>query len=528
MRALYSLRCPYGVDRCADNPALLRRAPARAAHMTERTVPSDLQLLERARAIVARGECRSTWSAVCRVRWDHAGSVVRPVDLNALWGRWRSVLDRPTLTRQSALEALDRAIGQARGKKVEATAGSPAAKEPPYPNDGVLEIPIAEITLGRNIREPDPAQLKELVGSIQEVGVLEPVLLARRGDKLELVAGYRRVAAARRASLTRVPARILDVTAAEVAEIQLTENLQRENLSVLEEARAFKEYVAAGHTQAELATRMGKSAPYVSNRLRLLDLPPAAAAALEDGKLSPSHAEVLLQLPKEATKGDVEGLLYHAVNLAEPVGRLAERVRWRAEAIRIRTKRKQSRAAAIEGSKFAVCPVKGCGGRGQPDVNWKGEVGPTFSDRKGHTWSRKNGELIKSRSPSGPRAAAAPPAPTLPLVDVALPSPVSAIDFWEALERSSPRLSRLGVRVGSGRVSVDLEVQSARSHPSLLPSFDFGERGEVKMRGAGEWAQGTDAARREWAKRREVLRTWLAGFARKARPSRASKGRKRK
>ncbi len=398
------------------------------------------------------------------------------------------------------------------------SAAADAVQEPPAPNEDPLDLAIDKITIGKNIREPDPEQLKELVISIKELGVLEPVLVARRNGGLELVAGFRRTAAAKKAGLKVIPARVLDVTPSEVVEIQLTENLQRQDLSELEEARAFKDYVDAGHTQGDLAKRIGKSQPYVANRIRLLELPEPIVASLTEGKLSPSHAEVFLQLPKEATASEVSELLGRTVRDGESVRQLAERVRWKSGTIRDRVKRKKARNDAIASSKFPVCPVKDCGGKGQPDIGWDGKVGPTLSDRSGHVWSRKNGQLIKSRPQTETRRPAEPPKPTLPLVDANVPCPLTPDELWQSFYTDSTLgITRFHVSLRGAKIEVDLTVESRRSHPNQLPSFYLGRKpGSVEMNSCSEWEQRTDADRKRLAAQRQVLEQWLAGLAKKA------------
>jgi ParB/RepB/Spo0J family partition protein len=393
-------------------------------------------------------------------------------------------------------------------------AESEAASAPPT-NDDLLEVSIDKLAIGRNIRAPDPEQLQELTSSIKEVGVLEPVLVARREKGLELVAGFRRVAAARRAGLKVVPAHVLDVTPTEIVEIQLTENLQRQDLTELEEARAFKDYVDAGHTQGELAKRIGKSQPYVANRIRLLGLPEPIAQNLESGKLSPSHAEVFLQLPKEATPTEIHDLLDRTVRDGESVRELARRVGWKAGTIRDRVKRKKARDSAIAGSRFPICPVKGCGGKGQPDISYNGSVGPTFSDRSGHTWSRKNGALIRSRPQSETRRTVEPAKPTLPLVDGNVPCPLTPDDLWQSFYSDSTLgIERFHVQVRGAKLHVSLSVISNRAHPTSLPDFSLGRKpGFVEMVGGYEYAQQTDAARRRLAGQRAALEQWFAQLA---------------
>jgi ParB family transcriptional regulator, chromosome partitioning protein len=413
-------------------------------------------------------------------------------------------------------------------------AAAQSVKEPPQSRTGpafLEDLPISSIVLDKNVRELKPEDVEDLARSIEQVGVLNPVDVSMGkpgtpGDlKYTLVAGHRRVAAAKLAKLKTVPARVFELTPQEVVEFQLTENLQRKDLSELEEARAFKDYVDAGHTQVELAKKIGKSAPYVANRIRLLGLPEPIVKNLEEGKLTPSHAEVFLQLPKEATPTEVNDLVGRTVRDGESVRQLADRVRWKSGTIRDRVKRTKARADAIASSKFPVCPVKGCGGKGQPDISYDGKVGPTMSDRSGHTWSRKNGELIKSRPRSETRQPAEPPKPTLPLVDANVACPLTPDELWQYFYTDSTLgIERFRVTTHGSKVRLDLSVVSNRSHPNSLPSFQLGRKdGFVEMDGAGEWAQRTDSDRKRKLAERTALEQWLAALAKKAATGRAKK-----
>jgi ParB/RepB/Spo0J family partition protein len=406
-------------------------------------------------------------------------------------------------------------------------AAAESAKEPPQSRAGpayVEDLAIAKIVIGKNVREVDPKDLDELRHSIEQQGVLEPVLvsLGKPGEPggltYTLVAGFRRVAAAKLAKLKTVPARVFELAPTEIIEIQLTENLQRENLSELDEARAFKDYVDAGHSQGDLAKKIGKSQPYVANRIRLLALPEPVVKHLEEGKLSPSHAEVFLQLPKEATSTEVNALLEGTVRDGESVKQLADRVRWKSGTIRDRVKRTKARADAIASSKFPICPVEGCGGKGQPDIGYDGKIGPTMSDRSGHTWSRKNGELIKRHARTESSRPAEPPAPTLPLVDPFVECPLTPDELWQSFYSDSTLgIEQFRMGTSGSKLRVGLVVVSNRAHPKGLPSFSLGRKaGSVELDNAGDWRQRTDADRKIIAAQRVVLEEWFKALAKKA------------
>ena len=144
----------------------------------------------------------------------------------------------------------------------------------------------------------DQQALQELADSLREHGMLQPITVrAVPGGMYQIVAGERRWRAARLAGLTQVPAIVVEADDAQVMELALIENLQRQDLSPVEEAQGYRTLMDTYHmTQEQVAQRMGKSRPAVANALRLLNLPPQALAALESGAISPGHARVLAGL----------------------------------------------------------------------------------------------------------------------------------------------------------------------------------------------------------------------------------------
>lgn len=140
----------------------------------------------------------------------------------------------------------------------------------------------------------DPAAMEELAQSIREVGILQPLVLVERGDKMMIVAGERRWRAAQLAGLASVPALVMDLTDAQVAEIMLVENLQRKDLDPIEEAQAYRALLEGhGYTQEALAEKIGVSQGHIANRLRLLELPETVRENISRGIISPSHGKVL-------------------------------------------------------------------------------------------------------------------------------------------------------------------------------------------------------------------------------------------
>jgi len=143
----------------------------------------------------------------------------------------------------------------------------------------------------------DEASLQSLADSIRSHGIVQPLLVRRRGDGFELIAGERRWRAARLAGITRVPVVVKEVPDESLLEIALIENIQRENLNPIEEALAYKKLIeTVGLTQEALASRVGRDRSYITNYLRLLRLPDDLQQLVKEGRLSTGHARTLLAL----------------------------------------------------------------------------------------------------------------------------------------------------------------------------------------------------------------------------------------
>ena len=157
----------------------------------------------------------------------------------------------------------------------------------------------------------DEDALAELSDSIAQHGVLQPLLVRPMPDGgYQLVAGERRWRASRMAGLTEVPVVIRDLTDAQVAELALVENLQRENLNPLEEANGYKELSDKfGYTQEKISEIVGKSRPSIANALRLLNLPEDVQEMVSKGSLSMGHARAILSLPDDKMKTDLAKLV---------------------------------------------------------------------------------------------------------------------------------------------------------------------------------------------------------------------------
>lgn len=169
----------------------------------------------------------------------------------------------------------------------------------------VLRLPAADIR--PNPAQPrrffDEAALRELASSIRRHGILQPLTVRRRGDGWELVAGERRLRAARLAGLETVPCIEAEVDSRQSALLALVENLQRQDLHYFEEAAAIAAYVKeSGATQEETAALLGRSPSAVANKLRLLRLSPACREILTSGGLTERHARALLRLEDESER----------------------------------------------------------------------------------------------------------------------------------------------------------------------------------------------------------------------------------
>lgn len=149
----------------------------------------------------------------------------------------------------------------------------------------------------------DETGLKELSESIKQHGIIQPLVLRRLGDKYEIIAGERRYKAATMAGLSEVPAIISNIDDNQSAEVALVENIQRRNLTAIEEAKSYKSLLDRGYlTQEQLAEKMGVSQSSIANKLRLLNLDEDVQNALLNERISERHARALLSLPKDEQK----------------------------------------------------------------------------------------------------------------------------------------------------------------------------------------------------------------------------------
>jgi len=181
---------------------------------------------------------------------------------------------------------------------------SPAPREAPAPS-GAREVDI-------DLVDPNPHQprtrfhedsLEELAQSIRSTGVIQPIVVRPLASRFQLIAGERRWRAAQRAGLHRIPAIIREVPDRQALEMTVVENLQREDLNPVEQARAFDTLISSfGLTQEEAAARTGKDRATIANAIRLLKLEEQILLLLEDGRLSAGHGRALLAFENSATR----------------------------------------------------------------------------------------------------------------------------------------------------------------------------------------------------------------------------------
>lgn len=207
------------------------------------------------------------------------------------------------------------------GRGLGALLGDAPVPVAPAPDAHAHEIEVDRIT--PNPFQPrktfDPGALSDLQASIAEHGVLVPIIVRRRGDNYELVAGERRWRACAALQRKTIPAIVRQSDDRESLEVAIVENLQREDLNALEEAAGFASLMQEhGFTQDQVAQRLGKSRTAVANTLRLLALPDSVKALLASGELGARHARALLAAPESdrvalAKRAVSEGLTASAV-----------------------------------------------------------------------------------------------------------------------------------------------------------------------------------------------------------------------
>ncbi|WP_163274804.1 ParB/RepB/Spo0J family partition protein [Cellulomonas iranensis] len=233
---------------------------------------------------------------------ERAASAASTVD-PAVEDASTSAAGAPTADTVDAVAAADVDAGDAAAATDVVAGGAAASVDTdglvPVPGARFAELPVTSIR--PNPRQPrvvfDEDALAELVGSIREIGVLQPVVVRAVGDGYELIMGERRWRATQEAGLTTIPAIVRETEDGDLLRDALLENLHRAQLNPLEEAAAYQQLLDDfGCTHEELATRIHRSRPQISNTLRLLKLPPLVQRRVAAGVLSAGHARALLGL----------------------------------------------------------------------------------------------------------------------------------------------------------------------------------------------------------------------------------------
>ncbi len=195
----------------------------------------------------------------------------------------------------------------------------------------VLEVPVGDIH--ENPRQPrqhfSASELEDLIGSIKEHGIMQPLVAVRDSGDFELIAGERRLRAARTLGFKTVPVIVRRATEQQKLELALIENIQRQDLNAVEEALAYRALTDEFNlTQDDVAKRVGKSRSNVANILRLLDLSPEMLEALKDGRLTKSHGRTLLAEPDEKKREALfQQMLSGGVSVREAEARVSSHPR---------------------------------------------------------------------------------------------------------------------------------------------------------------------------------------------------------
>lgn len=214
-------------------------------------------------------------------------------------------------------------LGRGLGALLGETAGEvEAAGEDPRE----LSIVLVEPNPDQPRKVFEESELDELADSIKHNGILQPIVVRKRGEKYQIIAGERRYQAAQRAGLVSVPVVVREVSDSEVLQLALIENLQRSDLNPLEAARGYKDLIEQnGLTQEELGKVLSKSRPAIANALRLLELPDDVQELVAKGKLTAGHARAILGVKDEASRSALaqkiveEGLSVRQTEILAPL-----------------------------------------------------------------------------------------------------------------------------------------------------------------------------------------------------------------
>lgn len=164
----------------------------------------------------------------------------------------------------------------------------------------------------------DRKTIESLAESIKEKGLLQPIILRRKGDYYEIVAGERRFQAAKLVGIKEIPAKVMDINDRDMLEIALVENLEREDLNPIEEAIAYKKLIDSfGVTLKDIAKIVGKDISTVGNTIRLLQLPQDIQNLVREGKISEGHARVLLRVEGETQRALADAVIEKGLSVRD-------------------------------------------------------------------------------------------------------------------------------------------------------------------------------------------------------------------
>ncbi len=245
---------------------------------------------------------------------------------------------------------------------------------------------ISEVKVGEIIANPyqprinfDKEKLEELSNSIKNHGIIQPLIVTKKGEKFELVAGERRFQAAKLAGIEKVPVIVKEIDNKEKLELAIIENIQRHDLSPIEEAKSYHKLISEFKmSQEEVANKMGKSRSAVANKIRLLSLSIDAVRALNEGKITEGHAKVILSLDdKEKQKALLELIIKKHLTVRQTENKIKEisvRPHMRKIIIDPETKELEERFSSALGTKVKVKKSGGEGGKITIDYYSKEEL----------------------------------------------------------------------------------------------------------------------------------------------------------
>lgn len=184
----------------------------------------------------------------------------------------------------------------------------------------VIQVPVDKIKPSRY--QPrlkfDEEKLEELKESIQQNGLIQPLTVRPMEDYYELIAGERRYRACKKAGFTEIPCYVLSPTDDQAAQMALIENVQRQDLSAVEEAKSYLQIMKQAHlSQEQVAKKIGKSQSAVANKIRLLNLPDEIQNGVIDGQITERHARALLSVPEDKQKSVYQDIVKKGLNVRE-------------------------------------------------------------------------------------------------------------------------------------------------------------------------------------------------------------------